>query len=207
MISVEDHPSLRVRAFTCAFPAPLGTLPTTDAILGLLRGGSASPFAPDEQLRTDIRDMLRHGGYRPTGRGKPSSEYLVRAASEGKLESINLAVDACNASSLHGGFPISVVDLGRAREPFMIAIAPPGSSYVFNRSGQEIDVAGLVCLHDAEGPCANAVKDAQRTKTDGSTTRTLSVIWGAAGHDGRLDAVTEWYRALLAEAGVGSSSA
>jgi DNA/RNA-binding domain of Phe-tRNA-synthetase-like protein len=97
-------------------------------------------------VRVAVRDLLRHGGYSPTGRGKPASEYLVRAASEGALRSINLAVDACNAVSLHSGFPISVVDLARAREPFRIGIAPPGASYVFNASGQTIDLAGLLCL-------------------------------------------------------------
>ena len=28
---------------------------------------------------------------------------------------------------------------------------------MFNASGQTIDVGGLLCLFDAEGPCANAV--------------------------------------------------
>ena len=100
--------------------------------------------------------MLRVGGYKPTGRGKPASEYLVRAATEGVLGSINIAVDICNGVSLHSGFPISIVDLGRAREPFRIEIASEGAKFVFNASGQEIDLGGLVCLFDAEGPCAVA---------------------------------------------------
>jgi len=150
-------------------------------------------------MRAAVRDMLRHGGYKPTGRGKPASEYLVRAASEGALGSINAAVDACNAVSLHSGFPISVVDLGRARAPFRIAVAPEGASYVFNVSGQEIDLAGLVCLYDADGPCGNAVRDSQRTKTNADTRQTLSVIWGCAGFEERLKRTTDWYRALLAD--------
>jgi DNA/RNA-binding domain of Phe-tRNA-synthetase-like protein len=145
--------------------------------------------------------MLRHGGYKPTGRGKPASEYLVRAASEGALGSINAAVDACNAVSLHSGFPISVVDLGRAHAPFRIAVAPEGASYVFNVSGQEIDLAGLVCLYDADGPCGNAVRDSQRTKTNTDTERTLSVVWGCAGFEERLSETERWYRALLSEVG------
>jgi DNA/RNA-binding domain of Phe-tRNA-synthetase-like protein len=145
--------------------------------------------------------MLRAGGYKPTGRGKPASEYLVRAATEGALGPINAAVDACNAVSLHSGFPISVVDLDRARGPFRIATAPAGASYVFNASGQEIDLAGLLCLFDSEGPCANAVRDAQRTKTTADTRRTLSVIWGCAGFEERLAETERWYRALLAQSG------
>jgi hypothetical protein len=45
------------------------------------------------------------------------------------------------------------------------------------------------------------VKDAQRTKTDADTTRTLSIVWGCAGHEAQLDAAAAWYRELLAEAG------
>ena len=80
--------------------------------------------------------------------------------------SINAAVDVCNIVSLHSGLPISVVDLAKATPPFRVAVAAAGSSYVFNASGQTIDLGGLLCLCDADGPCANAVKDAQRTKTE-----------------------------------------
>jgi DNA/RNA-binding domain of Phe-tRNA-synthetase-like protein len=200
-LHVDDHPVLRVVAFSATFSGPLGALSTPPAILGALVLDAPAPVARDEALRAAVRDMLRHGGYKPTGRGKPASEYLVRAATEGALGSINAAVDACNVVSLHSGFPISVVDLDRARGPFRIAIAPPGTSYVFNASGQEIDVGGLLCLHDVDGPCANAVRDAQRTKTTADTRSTLSVIWGCAGFEERLKKAEQWYRMLLAEVG------
>jgi DNA/RNA-binding domain of Phe-tRNA-synthetase-like protein len=203
-LQVDAHPLLRVAAFITTFPAPLGELATPAAIVDALKPDAPAPLARDEAVRADVRDLLRHGGYKPTGRGKPASEYLVRAATEGTLGTINLAVDACNAASLHSGFPISVVDLDRARAPlghFRIGIAPEGARYVFNASGQEIDLAGLLCLFDAEGPCANAVRDAQRTKTHAGTRRTLSVVWGCAGREDRLAATERWYRALLAAAG------
>src|SRR5512141_517848 len=147
IIEQEPHPGLRVQAFTTAFPAPLADLATPADVLRLLADDAAlapAGLARDEPLRGAIRDMLRHGGYKPTGRGKPASEYLVRAAGEGALGSINLAVGTCNAVSLHTGFPISVVDLDRATEPFRIAVAPPGTTYVFNAAEQVIDVSGLV---------------------------------------------------------------
>jgi DNA/RNA-binding domain of Phe-tRNA-synthetase-like protein len=143
--------------------------------------------------------MLRHGGYKPTGRGKPASEYLVRAAEEGGLRSINAAVDACNVVSLFSGFPISVVDMDLAEPPFRIAIAPAGTSYVFNPAGQEIDVGGLVCLYDARSPIGNAVKDSQRTKTHDGTRATLSVLWGVTGFEDRLDEADECYRSLIGQ--------
>jgi DNA/RNA-binding domain of Phe-tRNA-synthetase-like protein len=164
------------------------------------------PHTRDESVRRAVRDLLRHGGYKPRGRGKPASEYLVRAAGEGALGAINAAVDVCNAVSLHSGFPISVVDLDLARAPFRVAIAPSGSSYVFNASGQEIDLGGLLCLFDADGPCANAVRDAQRTKTRAETRSTLSVIWGCAGFDDRLAAAEQWYRSLLEQTGARTES-
>lgn len=201
LLRVDDHPLLRIAAFTTTFPAPLGTLAVPHAVIDALRPDGPAPVERDEALRAAVRDLLRHGGYKPTGRGKPASEYLVRAASEGALGSINLAVDTCNAVSLHSGFPISVVDLDRARGPFHIAIAPEGGAYVFNASGQEIDLSGLLCLWDADGPCANAVRDAQRTKTTPDTRSTLSVIWGCAGYEARLGNAEQWYRALLEESG------
>ena len=204
-LRVDDHPTLRVAAFTTRFPAPLGELQTPPSVVALLTLDAPAPLQRDEALREAIRDMLRHGGYKPTGRGKPASEYLVRAAGEGALGSINLAVDCCNAVSLHSGYPISVVDLDRARPPFHIGVAPAGAKYVFNASGQEIDLAGLLCVFDAEGPCANAVRDAQRTKTHAGTTRTLSVVWGCAGFDERLFDAARWYRALLGDSGAETS--
>jgi DNA/RNA-binding domain of Phe-tRNA-synthetase-like protein len=109
-------------------------------------------------------------------------------------------VDACNAVSLHSGLPISVIDLELAQPPFRIATAGAGEAYVFNTANQEIDLAGLLCLYDADGACANAVKDAQRTKTRDQTRRTLSVIWGCSGHEQRLSEALAWYQHLLQRA-------
>jgi DNA/RNA-binding domain of Phe-tRNA-synthetase-like protein len=206
-IHVEPHPLLRAAAFTTALPAPLATLPSPAWLTALLDADAAAPMTRSEEVRGAIRDMLRHGGYKPTGRGKPASEYLVRAAGEGALQPINLVVDACNAVSLHSGLPISVIDIDRATPPFRIAIAPPGSSYVFNASGHEIDLAGLLCVFDAEGPCGNAVKDSQRTKTQDGTMRTLSVLWGAVGHEERLSQATRWYQDILTRSMVSASLA
>ncbi len=207
-IAVDPLPLLRVAAFSTTFARPLGELATPADLRALLRDDAPAPLARDEAVRGAVRDLLRQGGYKPTGRGKPASEYLVRAAGEGggALPSINLAVDACNAVSLHSALPISVVDLDRASPPFRIGVAPGGASYVFNASGQEIDLGGLLCLFDAAGACGNAVKDAQRTKTGPETRRTLSIVWAPAGHEERLDTAARWYRQLLEEAGAATDN-
>src|SRR5262249_36764943 len=155
----------------------------------------------DDAIREVVRGLLRHGGFKPTGRSKPASEYLLKAVREGLLSPINAAVDVCNVVSLHSGLPISVVDLDRAREPFRVGVAAPGASYVFNASGQTIDLSGLLCLFDADGPCGSAVKDAQRTKTGPDTRRTLSLVWGSVALPGRAAQTQDWYRALLEQRG------
>ncbi len=199
-VLVAPNPRLELGAFVSELGAPLGELPAPAWLVALLQLAAAAPLARGEPLRADVRDLLRHGGYKPTGRGKPACEYLLRAAEQGALGSINLAVDACNAVSLHSGVPISVVDLDLARAPLAVKIAAD-EKYVFNASGQVIDVAGLLCLHDALGPCANAVKDSQRTKTHAGTRRTLSLVWGPRAHADHTRRATAWYRELLQRAG------
>jgi DNA/RNA-binding domain of Phe-tRNA-synthetase-like protein len=200
LLHVEPHPLLRVAAFETQFPAPLASV-DAGTLAPFLRADAAAPLQRDEAVRTAVRDMLRHGGYKPTGRGKPASEYLARAAEAGGIRSINLVVDACNVVSLHSGFPISLIDLDLTTPPLRVAIAEAGTKYVFNASGQEIDVDGLVCLHDAVGPCANAVKDSQRTKTRAETLRTLTVVWGCAGFEEPLQDAYDWYAEILARIG------
>ena len=164
-LSVESHPLLDLRAFVTEFPQAWERWILLPHLLRLLSIDATAPLQSSDEVRLAVRDLLRHGGFKPTGRNKPASEYLIKAASEGTLSTINLAVDTCNVVSLHSGLPISVVDLDRAREPFRVAVAPPESEYVFNNAGQIIRLDGLLCLFDADGPCGNAVKDSQRTKT------------------------------------------
>lgn len=202
MLSFAPHPSLHAAAFTTTFPAAIESIPTSPEVLALLSREAETPASlrlPDDErevLRGAVRDVLRHGGHKPTGRGKPSAEYLVRARGEVGLPEINAAVDACNAVSVHSLIPISVVDLDRAEAPFRVDVVPEGS-YVFNASGQEIRLNGLLCLFDKTGPCANAVKDSHGTKTHPGTTRTLSVLWGPSSHRDHVETTLALYMDLL----------
>jgi len=197
MLTVDLHPLLDLRAFVTHFSGPLGAQPASPGLAALLAAQAPAPLRSTDAVREAVRALLRHGGFKPTGRSKPAAEYLLRAVEQGQLSSINLVVDACNVVSYHSGLPISVIDLDRALPPLRVGLAPAGAAYVFNASGQTIDLGGLLCLFDADGPCANAVKDAQRTKTADATRRTLSLIWGTSALPGRATEAETWYRSLL----------
>ncbi|MEY4580460.1 MAG: hypothetical protein RL701_5163 [Pseudomonadota bacterium] len=201
---VENHSLLVVHAFIARFPQPVLATNTAATTLTLLtEPTSVAPLpAPDASLRATLRDALRKGAFKPTGRSKPSSEYLWRAREEAALRSINVAVDIGNAVSLHSGLPISVIDIERVTPPLRIQNGAPGESYVFNPAGQVLALAGLPCLYDADGPCANAVKDAQRSKTSETTTVTLSLIWSCRGLESITDAALNFYKSLLSEVAV-----
>jgi DNA/RNA-binding domain of Phe-tRNA-synthetase-like protein len=153
-----------------------------------------------------------YNGMKPFGRGcatRCATGGTNRQAEENLqrntwLGSINVAVDILNVVSLHSGFSIALVDLARARPPFRVARGPEDGSYVFNASGQEMSLKGLVCLYDAAGPCGNPVKDAQRVKTGAETTDTLTIVWGVAGFEERIDRAVNWYRELLENVGASS---
>jgi DNA/RNA-binding domain of Phe-tRNA-synthetase-like protein len=184
-IRVVPHPFLDLRAFLARMQSP-AVAPT--------------PVAPshDDRVKNAVRDLLRHGGFKPSGRSKPASEYLVAAFTENRWPQINPLVDICNVVSLASGLPISLVDADKVEGELVVQIAPTATSYVFNPSGQVIDASGLVCLCDARGPTGTPVKDAQRTKTDDATKNVIVIVWGTNALPGRTAETTRWYRELLA---------
>lgn len=201
-ITVAAHPLLEVGAFVTRLPVPVAELPAwgLDPQAAPSRVVAEPPaFVVDDAVRTAVRALLRHGGYKPSGRSKPASEYLQGALAEARFPSINPLVDVCNLVSLRSGLPISVVDLDLARGALSIAVCAAGTQYVFNPSGQTIDASGLLALHDEDGPAGTPVKDAQRTKTHAATRVTVSIVWGTHALPGRAAAATAWYRALSAE--------
>lgn len=200
-LTVADHPLLDAGAFVTRLPAPVADLapwglsPAAEPPTGTR---PAPDLTVDDAVRGAIRLLLRHGGYKPSGRGKPASEYLQAARAEARFPSINPLVDVCNLVSLHSGLPISVVDLDLTRGALGLVVCPEGTSYVFNPSGQTIDASGLLALADEDGAAGTPVKDAQRTKTHAATRATISIVWGSRALPGRTAAATAWYRELCA---------
>jgi hypothetical protein len=198
---VQEHPSLNLAAFCASIPDGVCRVDSPPWVRALLDPAFAAPVCASGDVRTAVREMLRFGGFKPAGRNKPCPEYLARVAGEGGLPSINAAADIGNAVALHSGLPVSVVDLDRLAPPLEVRMADVGAKYVFNASGQEIDVGGLVCLFDSAGPCACAVKDAHRSKTTGDTTHTLNLVWGCKSLAGHVAGTEKWFRALLGDLG------
>ena len=190
---VDPHPLLDLATLEVRWPAALGALSVPPWLDALPAAPTALPPLPEGHAER-VRALLRHGGFKPAGRNKPCSEYIRNARAEGRFPRIDPVVDLTNLAVLHGGLPVSTVDLDRTVPPLRVGVADPGTSYVFNASGQVIDVGGLLCLHDADGACANAVKDAQRTKTTAATVRTLTLVWGTVELPGRAEEVVAWLR-------------
>jgi DNA/RNA-binding domain of Phe-tRNA-synthetase-like protein len=133
------------------------------------------------ERKAAVRNMLRFGSYKPAGRSKPSSEYLLAAALEGSFPLVNGPVDVNNTVSLEWGYPASIFDLDLCGTALLLRRGLTGESYIFNPSGQSIDAKDLLCVCRAEGevwvPCGNPVKDAMATKTRETTRNVVAVIY------------------------------
>ncbi len=179
------------------------------AVAETLEARSSALSPDDESMRSAVRDMLRNGRYKPTGRGKPASEYLLRAIAEGAFPRINAPVDVCNVVSAAFLVPISVWDAERAGTGrFLVRLGTAGEAYVFNAAGQEIDLEDLLLgarIHGAGGrgePIVNPVKDCLATKTDDSSTHVVALLYApATGFHDRLHSAVEQFASLIATCG------
>lgn len=140
-----------------------------------------------------VRDLFRHGKYKPTGRGKPASEYLLKAARNGTFPRINTVVDINNLISLETMLPISVVDLVRAQTTqFTLRHGNEGESYVFNKADQVIGLEDLIVVSrlPEDAPCANAVKDSMATKLQEDAKDVMAVLYAPDALEGEVTAAT-----------------
>ncbi len=140
----------------------------------------AGHYPADRQQQ--VRKMLRHGRYRPTGRAKPASEYLFQAACQGDFPRLLPVVDVNNLLSLESGLPISIFDAALVSEGLGGRWGVAGEGFVFNPSGQRIAVDDLLvlCRRLPAGEweaCGSPVKDAQVTKVGVETRRVVGVVY------------------------------
>jgi DNA/RNA-binding domain of Phe-tRNA-synthetase-like protein len=176
-----DHPTLRLGLVYAGelqvAPARLALEQELSACESSLR---ADPTRFPEPTRAAIRDVLRRDGYKPTGRGKPASEFLLGQALGEGVPRINNLVDINNLVSLRHAHPISVFDADRLGPDLALRLGRADESYVFNASGQSMDIAGLpvVCRGAEREAVGNAVKDSMLCKVHASTVHALFVVYG-----------------------------
>ena len=166
------------------------------------RARAAGPGFIADRRKAAVRKMLRFGPYKPAGRSKPASEYLLSAALAGDFPRVNGPVDVNNAISLEWGYPASIFDAGRSGLELLLRRGKQGESYAFNQSGQLIELEDLLCVcrrvEDEWQPCGNPVKDSMATKVTPSTTGIVAVIFAPADEAAaELNAAAERYSSLL----------
>lgn len=179
-------------------PATSETLPVP--LAELVRGAAVAAEAGEgfwpADTKARVRQMLRHGKYKPSGRSKPASEFLLKAAVTGRFPAINSAVDANNAISLESGLPGSIFDTALSGERLLLRWGQAGERYVFNPTGQEIDLTDLLLVaREDDGPsvpCGNPVKDSMATKIQPDTRRLVAVLYAPA--DEPAERLEEWAR-------------
>ena len=120
-----------------------------------------------------------------SGPEQAAQEYLLRtAAEEGTLPTISNAVDLINLISLQAGLPISLVSIDRIGARISLRVGTAGEKYVFNRAGQELDVAGLLCLcaaaQSGSEPVGTPVKDSMRAKVTEDDHHLLACLYASA---------------------------
>lgn len=188
-----------------------------DARAELLQQRKRALSDAENSIRKAARDVLRNGRYKPTGRGKPASEYLLRTAAQpnGTFPRINAPADINNVLSLKYVVPMSLWDVERAAtRRYRFRLGRPDEAYVFNAAGQTIALQDLVVgcriLEDGtEEPIVNPVKDCQVTKTHDGTTEVAACIYGplAVYSVEALAAMATQFEAWLAGCGAAVTTA
>lgn len=129
-------------------------------------------------VKEAVRNLLKSGGFKPSGRNKPASEYLAQAAREGRFPLINNLVDINNFISLKTGLPISLLDADAIFNTLILRHGADGERYVFNSAGQEIDLEGLICAcSEKDAPLGNPVKDSIAGKIKDCSTNVVGIMY------------------------------
>ncbi|MCC7477882.1 B3/4 domain-containing protein [bacterium] len=166
-----------------------------------------------ERERVAVRQLLKIGGFSPTGRNRPAQELLFndlqeRAASEDAQQRgfnhINNVVDINNLMSLRLKLPISIFDADKLEGRLHIRIAEEGEGYVFNASGHYLDLKRCIicaCGPAPGRPCGSPVKDSMETKVFDGASSILGLVYSSSElySSAELEAGLRQFAALLEE--------
>ena len=133
----------------------------------VVRNGEVGDPAP-------ARALYRRFGIDPT-RVRPSSEALLRRLKKGEpLPRINSLVDVANSLSVQLQVPVGLYDLGKVRGDELV-VRLGAEDEIYTGIGKDrVNVAGRICVADAEGPIGNPSSDSARTMI---TTDTERAAW------------------------------
>jgi DNA/RNA-binding domain of Phe-tRNA-synthetase-like protein len=149
------------------------TEPREDFELEVARATQAAKSAAPAAT-APARALYKRFGIDPT-RVRPSSEALLRRLKKGEpLPRVNSLVDVANALSVQLQVPVGLYDLDKVKgEELAIRLGAEGESYT-GIGKENVNVAGRICVADAEGPCGNPSSDSARTMI---TTATERAAW------------------------------
>jgi len=120
------------------------------------------------------RALYRQFGTDPT-KVRPSSEALLRRLKKGEpFPRVNSLVDVANAMSVQLQVPVGLYDLEKIRgDELVVRLGAEGEKYI-GIGKERVNLAGRICIADAEGPCGNPSADSARTMI---TTATERAAW------------------------------
>jgi len=120
------------------------------------------------------RALYRRFGTDPT-KVRPSSEALLRRMKKGEpFPRVNSLVDVANAMSVQLQVPVGLYDLEKIRgDELVLRLGTEGERYT-GIGKERVNLAGRICIADAEGPCGNPSADSARTMI---TTATERAAW------------------------------
>lgn len=178
----------------------------------LIEERKGRPFSAE--IKAGVRNLLRRGGFKPSGRSKPASEYLLQAALEDRFPFINNLVDINNYFSLLSGLPISLLDNDVVGDKLLLRLGREGEKYVFNEAGQELVLSGLIsACADRTGsgdePLGTPVKDSLKGKIKEKTTNVVGIFYAAEEllAECALEDLLTAFAGMLSEYGGASSTA
>lgn len=141
-----------------------------------------SQLAQWEQQCQEVRQLLRYGKFKASGRSKPAQEYLLRCAvNDQTLPTINGPVDLLNAVSLSFNLPISLLSIAKCSSNLLVDRGQAGEQFVFNSAGQTIDLCDLITTYDQSvsphRPVGTPVKDSMAGKIESTDRHLIAIIY------------------------------
>jgi DNA/RNA-binding domain of Phe-tRNA-synthetase-like protein len=149
----------------------------------------------------ETRKLYRAVGLDPT-KTRPSSEALLRRIVKGKeLYRIHPLVDLFNLVSVTEQLSVGLYDEARiAGDTVTVTLGAEGWGFEGIRRGW-INVAGRLCVVDAEGPFGSPTADSERTSIEGDVDRALAIFFQHREHGdpARLTSALDTATELAAE--------